>query len=316
MTTKHLCAVVLAVAGCYAPLLPEGAPCASVDSSQRCPTGLVCVSNGSIDVCKYPGAAGTDAGGDGRPDAAGPPLDTDGDGVPDVDDNCPQVANPDQADEDGDHVGDACDPCPPFPDMTDSDNDGVPDACDPNPNVPGDKIVDFEAFNASPAGWTHTGSVSFSGGKATMIAGDATTATLVTPSNATAHSTIMTSATLTGITATGLDLGAIGLIDQQQPNTDNSVTCQLSELTGGTQSSIRIFDTSTSMSVNNAPHAFATGGTYVLELQRDGTDYTCGTSNPQLTIAGSDTFAPGSHNVGIRIKGAAAKFAWVMVLTR
>lgn len=36
-------------------------------------------------------------------------VDTDEDGVPDDADNCPEVANTDQADADGDHVGDACD---------------------------------------------------------------------------------------------------------------------------------------------------------------------------------------------------------------
>ena len=35
--------------------------------------------------------------------------DQDGDGIPDCDDNCPDVFNPDQADVDGDGVGDACD---------------------------------------------------------------------------------------------------------------------------------------------------------------------------------------------------------------
>ena len=39
-------------------------------------------------------------------------FDLDGDGVADTDDNCPTVANPDQADVDSDGVGDACDPCP------------------------------------------------------------------------------------------------------------------------------------------------------------------------------------------------------------
>lgn len=38
-------------------------------------------------------------------------ADSDGDGVPDVSDNCPAVANPDQADRDGDDAGDACDEC-------------------------------------------------------------------------------------------------------------------------------------------------------------------------------------------------------------
>ena len=36
--------------------------------------------------------------------------DTDNDGIPDIDDNCPNVANPDQADDDYDGVGNYCDP--------------------------------------------------------------------------------------------------------------------------------------------------------------------------------------------------------------
>jgi hypothetical protein len=57
----------------------------------------------------------------------GEESDTDGDGVPDAADNCPQTANPDQADTDGDGIGDACDQAPPpvggiaeLPDVSDS----------------------------------------------------------------------------------------------------------------------------------------------------------------------------------------------------
>jgi len=38
-------------------------------------------------------------------------TDSDCDGLPEVNDNCPSVANPDQADSDADGMGDACDAC-------------------------------------------------------------------------------------------------------------------------------------------------------------------------------------------------------------
>jgi hypothetical protein len=46
------------------------------------------------------------------PPGGTPASDSDGDGVPDSADNCPEVANADQADTDADGIGDACDPCP------------------------------------------------------------------------------------------------------------------------------------------------------------------------------------------------------------
>ena len=57
------------------------------------------------------GRVGFDAGADGATSA-----DRDGDGIADALDNCPDLANVDQANEDGDRFGDACDPCPPFAD--------------------------------------------------------------------------------------------------------------------------------------------------------------------------------------------------------
>ncbi|MES2885759.1 MAG: thrombospondin type 3 repeat-containing protein, partial [Pseudomonadota bacterium] len=61
----------------------------------------------------------------GAPGNEPPPPDADGDGVADASDNCPAVANPNQADTDGDGAGDACDAPPPPPD---ADGDGVADA--------------------------------------------------------------------------------------------------------------------------------------------------------------------------------------------
>ena len=75
------------------------------------------------------------------------PADGDGDGVPDVADNCPGVGNPGQDDADGDAVGDACDDCTerPNPSQLDSDADGYGDACDPDYDQNG--VVGLSDFN-------------------------------------------------------------------------------------------------------------------------------------------------------------------------
>ena len=72
---------------------------------------------------------------DGTPDVTTDLLtlaDRDGDGVVDIIDNCPEIANESQADRDRDETGDVCDNCEWFynPDQRDYNDDGTGDLCD------------------------------------------------------------------------------------------------------------------------------------------------------------------------------------------
>ena len=95
-----------------------------------------------------------DVDGDGIVDCDPMAVDTDGDEVPDLVDNCPEVMNPSQFNSDGDADGDACDDdadndgapndadnCPYTPglDQTDTDGDGEGDACDVDDDGDGSK---------------------------------------------------------------------------------------------------------------------------------------------------------------------------------
>tara|TARA_B110000908_G_C10248519_1_gene450357 strand:- start:486 stop:1946 length:1461 start_codon:yes stop_codon:yes gene_type:complete len=63
-------------------------------------------------------------------------FDDDGDGVPDISDNCVEIANSNQLDTDTDGTGDACD--------TDDDNDGVEDGNDAFPIISLNGLVDTD----------------------------------------------------------------------------------------------------------------------------------------------------------------------------
>ncbi|MBN2020499.1 MAG: S8 family serine peptidase [Sedimentisphaerales bacterium] len=92
-------------------------------------------------------------------------TDSDGDGVPDVDDDCPDDYNPPdpntglQPDLDEDRIGDICDNCPEAfnPDQKDSNGDGIGDACDPLCQLAGDLDddcdVDFHDFAILALDW-------------------------------------------------------------------------------------------------------------------------------------------------------------------
>lgn len=88
------------------------------------------------------------------------PPDTDGDGIPDYNDNCDLVANPGQEDSNNNGIGDACEPFVDSdgdgvansidncindynPNQSDANSNGIGDACDINSDSDADNIFDY-----------------------------------------------------------------------------------------------------------------------------------------------------------------------------
>jgi hypothetical protein len=302
----------LLLAGCYGPTLPAGAACELANPS--CPSGQICTPHGTTATCDI---AGEDRDAStGTPDSIDghvTPNDIDGDGVPNASDNCPDIPNADQANEDGDATGDACDKCPPFADTgADGDGDGVGDACDPNPLVAGDQIVEFVGFTkALSMSWTTTGTFTIAQGvaSASAAAGAGATATRASM-NQREH--VWAAATLDSIAGTAL--GAIGVVDQYLPASDDGVECQIVGSAGGVTNMLRLYDTSAQVVINEAPHTFIPGDSFVLKLARNGTNYTCTASTPTVTVTGSSSFAPQGAQLGARVRSVAGRYQWLMVI--
>lgn len=95
-----------------------------IDAGEACDDGNEVSDDGCSDVCAFETGWICE---EGEPTEC--IADTDEDGRPDAEDNCPEVVNPGQENNDGDEMGNACD--------DDDDNDGVLDVDDDCPLVRG-----------------------------------------------------------------------------------------------------------------------------------------------------------------------------------
>ena len=114
------------------------------EDCNNCPFDVTCNSGNS---CRYIDS-GTGEFWQCTPDSVD--IDSDSDDNLNRNDNCPFIANSDQADSDGDNVGNVCDNCPTTPNRNQADQDGdlFGDACDTCPND----------YNPPPAGGTEQNS--------------------------------------------------------------------------------------------------------------------------------------------------------------
>jgi hypothetical protein len=279
-------AVVAAIAACYSPTPPAGAPCGT---GGACPDGLVCSAGACVTSASTPqdstplDTAMIDATPIDARLIDGPPGDRDGDGVPDSLDNCPDVANANQDNEDGDKFGDACDPCPidGNDDPTNPDGDDVADPCDPNPDLPGDHIVMFEGFHHGvPAAWTTVGN--WSGSNDDVVTNGNGQAYLEPNVTIAGEGTFYAGITVTKATGTG----GVQISLPFDPATKDSLDCNMYLEASGERDSV-LYDDFSGGPLNGDDTEWVVNQFYVFAL----THTTLGGSNGDVfctQISGSD----------------------------
>jgi hypothetical protein len=264
-----------------------------------------------------PGSEGVDA------PTVDPNQDSDGDGIPDIADNCPFVKNPDQHNHDGDDRGDACDVCPHIIDSgEDSDQDGVGDACDPHPSVPGDKIVLFEGFY-DKIDWTPVvGGSAWQSGSGVLTQTDTSAIYQLMKLDTTWNNVFVDVGLHVAKEAANSSRHSTGIVLGYRA-TDDYLFCGVAsqggavELDAGDNSP----DTSGFNWNSNPIDAPMTGEAITLQArttQGSGDGYThidcAGQDGTVITDATYDPYTQAAGNIGVRTNGVGATFDYVFVV--
>lgn len=249
-----------------------------------------------------------------------PSNDIDGDGVVNMSDNCPTIANADQHNEDGDPFGDACDPCPPFDDMPtpmDADNDGVSDRCDPRPMMAGDMITLFEGFATVPTtadGWEVVGTwTSVTADSVQSNTGGNTFSRLARPVATSTHESVWTSMTVLASSQPS----SAGAVTNHAPGTNSGVACEIFRPNFG-MPGLAIYDTNNANGATTTTYQMNTGATYIVRFRRDGTSYGCTAANgAMMAMLNNATYnlANATYNSGVEHNASTIRYQWLMVVT-
>lgn len=260
----------------------------------------------AIAACSGPGDSSMPDGPILRPDND---SDLDFDTVPNDIDNCPTASNAFQGNEDGDTFGDACDPCPTVADdnPTDGDGDMVADACDPKPIIIGDRIAHFEGFHqGAPQGWDTAGSWSTNNDQLVGSAtGDGHFSLIVTDRT---RETISASITITSVAGAA---SYVGLVDNKQVSASSGVACVIT----GTPE-IAVYDTGNVAGGDANPYEQMVGQTYVIELVRENSTYTCNADRGGTTASATKqiTLNNAPYQSGLILSGAGIRVNWLMLV--
>jgi len=315
VTVLRFGAAWLILAGCYGPHAATGSPCDP--TLDNCPTGQMCVAQGGGHVC-LDQAPVVDAASADAPGVVidGPPDDIDGDGVKNAMDNCPNNANPTQADEDGDGLGDVCDPCPPYANNTDGDGDGVGDLCDPYPTAGGDHIALFEGFKAGiPPSWVNMSGWTASNGDAVITSSDGAIAYLGSPMTASAHGTA--SMAFVPVQLYGTGGKAFGVTNPSESATGAAgLACEL--LHSGSPAG-GIGNLATGSPVAQMGMSWAIGDDMKVVFSRVDSSFDCTVSDPttssSITVPYSLTFTLTQPIIAIRTHSVSGRAHWLMFVS-
>jgi hypothetical protein len=262
---------------------------------------------------------GGDGGIDGDGSGGG---DRDSDTITDGADNCPDLANTNQANEDMDAFGDLCDPCPPFgapADNLDSDGDGVGDGCDVATGAM-DTLMLFDGFATAPAGVTMSPACwTFAGGDAIATGSPNASCDLLWPRMLTpGHTsyTISASTTLVADVGGAGTVRRVGVVDVADAVGAGGSACSYGIEANNAQSLTVVNSGGTTIGLASASSVIGTPTLIEDFRYENANEYSC-SATPVSGIR-IDAGALGSSptpKVGIRTSRVNAVVRWIMIVS-